>query len=189
MCIITGAGACIQTKQLMPAVSMSNANLSYRNCGCCVHERIFLLLFAVLWAFSVRFGYIMAPVPFAEVLTASFVLAEGRKQLRDQPSLVGELRRQSVIILVQVMLCIVYPVSIYDSTQTRRPRSSTANDQIWNAKRCSLVDQPFGGVHAWRHTVLSRSAQCVVPVKVYAKCELESHLLNHHDSRSAKNVA
>lgn len=148
MCIITGAGACIQTKQLMPALSMSNANLSYRNCGCCVHERIFLLLFAVLWAFSVRFGYIMAPVPFAEVLTASFVLAEGRKQLRDQPSLVGELRRQSVIILVQVMLCIVYPVSIYDSTQMRRPRSSTANDQIWNAKRCSLVDQPFGGVHA-----------------------------------------
>lgn len=110
MCIITGSGICIQTKQLIPTLSISTFKIFFISTVTGVITNALLLLIAALWAFPIPFGYVVAPVPNTGVLALLFVFAIGRKQLKEQPNLIGELQRQSVIILVQVMLCIVYPV-------------------------------------------------------------------------------
>lgn len=110
MCIITGTGICIQTKQLMPILSMSYKTILFISCVPGVITNALLLLIAAVWVFPIPFAYVVAPIPNTTVLAVLFVLAIGRKQLKEKPSLVVELQKQSVIILVQVSLCIVYPI-------------------------------------------------------------------------------
>lgn len=70
----------------------------------------FHTLIAEMWVFPIPFAYVRGAVPFGIFLSAIFLCAVGRKQLQDKPNLIRDLWNQSVVVMVQISLCLVYPV-------------------------------------------------------------------------------
>lgn len=109
MFFMTCFGLCVQSRQLVPNLSMSLFRMVLVSAATAICSISLRMLVAELWVYPIPFGYAWGATPYSMFVAIFFLIAVGRTQLREKPTLFRQLCQQYIVVMVQVMLCVVYP--------------------------------------------------------------------------------
>lgn len=102
-------GLCLQIRQLIPQLEMSVVRISLVSIGTCVFSLAFQVLVSEVWIYPVPYMYAWGTFPDTVVIVVLFLIAIGKSQFREKPTLPRELWQQFMILSTQTVLCVVYP--------------------------------------------------------------------------------
>lgn len=109
MNFMTAFGICLQSRQLIPDLSVSMFRMVLVGLAHALTSAGFKTLVAEFWVFPTPYQYAWAAIPDATFIAIYFYIAIGRKQLREKPGLPGDLWRQIIVLAVAAGLCVIYP--------------------------------------------------------------------------------